>query len=156
YKYDRLVDLSPQIVRLRPAPHARTPVIDYSLRVDPHEHFINWQQDPYGNCVARLVFPNQARHLSIEVNLIADLTAINPFDFLLEPYAAHYPFCYESGEARQLKAFLEAPDKSSRFETFAASIDLRRRSTIEFLVELNQRLQREIHYAIRMEPGIQS
>ena len=88
YRYDRLVSLSPHEVRLRPAPHARTPVLSYSLTVTPEQHFINWQQDPYGNYVARYVFPERTRELSFKVDLVADMTVINPFDFFVEQYAA--------------------------------------------------------------------
>src|SRR5215510_2167325 len=102
YKYDRLVSLSPQIVRLRPAPHSRTPVTSYSLRVEPKEHFINWQQDPQGNFLARLVFPNPTPLFSVEVDLIADMTVINPFDFFLEPVAEMFPFCYQEWQQREL------------------------------------------------------
>src|SRR5215831_329455 len=108
YNYDRPVTLSPQIVRLRPAPHSRTPVTSYSLRIEPEENFINWQQDPYGNFLARLVFPKETRIFSLEVSLVADMTVINPFDFFLEPYAENYPIRYEALEETQLKPFLQA------------------------------------------------
>ena len=159
YNYDRLVTLSPQIVRLRPAPHGRTPVTSYSLRIEPQDHFINWQQDPHGNFLARLVFANQTRQFSLEVSLVADVTVINPFDFFLEPYAEHFPFHYEAQEKNELIAFLEAsPDRPATplLDTFLASIDRRPRKTNDFFVDLNQRLQREIRYMIRMEPGIQT
>src|SRR4051812_13675751 len=107
YNYDRLVTLGPQIVRLRPAPHSRTPVTGYSLRIEPSEHFINWQQDPFGNFLARLVFLKETRQFSLEVSLAADMTVINPFDFFLEPYAETYPFDYQSQELRELRPFLE-------------------------------------------------
>src|SRR5262245_29588853 len=107
YDYDRLVTLSPQIVRLRPAPHSRTPITSYSLRVEPKDHFFNWPQDPYGNFLARLVFPSQTRRFLLEVSLAADMTVINPFDFFLEPYAEKYPFKYDELEERDLRPFLE-------------------------------------------------
>src|SRR5207249_1505337 len=156
YNYDRLVTLSPQIVRLRPAPHSRTPVTSYSLRIEPKDHFINWQQDPHGNFLARLVFPNATRKFSLEVSLIPDMTVINPFDFFLEPYAEKYPFRYESLEERELKPFLEPLPPGPLLEKFLASINRREVRIADFLVDLNQRLQREIRYMIRMEPGIQA
>src|SRR3989442_13827292 len=123
YKYDRLVTLSPQIVRLRPAAHSRTPVTSYSLRIEPKDHFINWQQDPHGNFLARLVFPKQTRHFSMEVSLAAEMTVINPFDFFLEPYAEQYPFEYEALEERELGPFLESQEPGPLFQKFLASID---------------------------------
>src|SRR6266700_5782500 len=116
YNYDRLVTLSPQIVRLRPAPHGRTPVTSYSLRIEPADHFINWQQDPHSNFLARLVFPKQTRHFSLEVSLTAEMTVINPFDFFLEPYAERYPFTYEALEAGELRPFLEPLPLGPRLE----------------------------------------
>ncbi|MBI2149250.1 MAG: transglutaminase family protein, partial [Acidobacteria bacterium] len=156
YNYDRLVTLSPQVVRLRPAPHSRTPIASYSLRIEPEDHFINWQQDPHGNFLARLVFPNQTRRFSLEVSLVAEMTVINPFDFFLEPTAEKYPFRYEPAEERDLKAFLEPLPAEPLLEEFVASIDRREARTQDFLVDLNQRLQREIRYTIRMEPGIRT
>src|SRR5262245_4610322 len=154
YKYDRLVTLSPQIVRLRPAPHSRTAVTSYSLRIEPKDHFINWQQDPQGNFLARLVFPKETRHFSLDVSLTADMTVINPFDFFMEPYAEKYPFRYDTLEERDLKQFLEPSPLGPLLESFLASIDRREVRTITFLVDLNQRLQHEIAYTIRLEPGI--
>src|SRR5437016_2558644 len=95
YQYDRLVSLSPHIIRLRPAPHCRTPILSYALKVEPRKHFINWQQDPQGNYLARLVFPEKARELSIDVDLVAEMSVYNPFDFFLESSAERFPFCYE-------------------------------------------------------------
>src|SRR5690348_12052437 len=152
YNYDRLVTLSPQIVRLRPAPHSRTPVTSYSLRIEPKDHFINWQQDPHGNFLARLVFLKQTRHFSVEVSLAADMMVINPFDFFLEPYAEKYPFHYEAQEERELRPFLEPATLCPLLETFLASIHRRETRISDFLVNLNQRLQHDIHYVIRMEP----
>src|SRR5215472_2287889 len=149
YNYDRLVTLSPQIVRLRPAPHSRTPVTGYSLRIEPKEHFINWQQDPFGNFLARLVFPKETQHFSLEVSLAADMTVINPFDFFLEPYAEKYPFQYAALEKRELRPFLEPSTLGPLLEEFLASIDRREARVSDFLVQLNQRLQREIRYVIR-------
>src|SRR5262245_18712041 len=156
YDYDRSVTLSPQIVRLRPAPHSRTPVASYSMRVEPQKHFINWQQDPHGNFLARLVFPDQTDHFSLEVSLLAEMAVFNPFDYFFEPYAEKYPFQYEASEERQLKPFLEPLPAGRRLEKFLASVDRLEAGTIGFLVDLNQRLQREIRYMIRMEPGIQT
>src|SRR6266850_8249796 len=138
YKYDRLVTLSPQIVRLRPAPHSRTPVTSYSLRIEPQEHFINWQQDPFGNFLARLVFPKQTEHFSIEVSLVAEITVINPFDFFLEPYAEQYPFLYEAAEEVELKPFREALPPGPRLKDLLGSIERNSVRISDFLVHVNQ------------------
>ena len=156
YRYDRLVTLAPHVIRLRPAPHCRTPVLSYALKVHPGEHFLNWQQDPYSNYLARLVFAKPSRELRVEVDLIAELTVINPFDFFVENYAEVFPFPYEPVLARELTPFLE---KQPAGPLLQGLIDGYRRSgirTVDYLVEINSRVQRAIGYVIRMEPGIRS
>src|ERR1700682_734618 len=107
YRYDRPVTLLPQVVRLRPAPHCRTPILSYSLKIKPAEHFLNWQQDPYSNYLARLVFQKPTLSFEVEVDLVAELTAINPFDFFIEASAEKCPFLYETSLAKELIPYLE-------------------------------------------------
>src|SRR5438876_1319810 len=116
YVYDRPVQLSPHLVRLRPAPHCRTPIVAYSLKVSPDEHFVNWQQDPFGNYLARFVFQEPTRELRVEVDLVADLTTINPFDFFLDESVDKYPFAYEAALRRDLAPYLERARTGARFE----------------------------------------
>jgi uncharacterized protein (DUF2126 family) len=156
YRYDRPVSLSPHQVRLRPAPHARSPILAYSLKVEPADHFVNWQQDPFGNFVARYVFPERTLGLTIEVDLVAEMTVINPFDFFLEPGAERYPFRYDPPIAAELAPYLEVRERGPRLAGWLASVDRSPRPTVAFLVDLNRRLQQEVGYVIRMEPGIQT
>ncbi|HEV2199268.1 MAG TPA: transglutaminase family protein [Bryobacteraceae bacterium] len=156
YHYDRLVTLSPQTVRLRPAPHSRTPVSSYSLRIEPRDHFINWQQDPHGNFLARLVFPNRTRDFSLEVDLVTEMTVINPFDFFLEPYAESFPFVYEDWQAKELAPYLEAAPAGPKLAAFVDAVNLEKVRTIDFLVALNRRVHGSARYLIRMEPGVQT
>ena len=156
YRYDRRVNLAPQVVRLRPAPHCRTPILSYSLRVEPVEHFINWQQDPFANYLARLVFPEQTSAFKVTVDLVAEMSVYNPFDFFLEPEAEKFPFAYSRESAHELAPYLVKGESTPRFAAFVQSIPLEPQRTIDFLVGLNQRLQREIKYLIRMEPGVQT
>ena len=156
YRYDRRVTLSPQIVRLRPAPHCRTRILAYSLRVEPAEHFINWQQDPEANYLARLTFPEKTRELRITVDLVAEMAVFNPFDFFLEPYAQQYPFEYEAGEQRELAPYLARLPATRRFGGYLESILRRHKSVVDFLVDLNLRLSRDVRYLIRMQPGVQT
>jgi uncharacterized protein (DUF2126 family)/transglutaminase-like putative cysteine protease len=155
YRYDRAVTLGPQIIRLRPAPHCRTRILSYSLSITPSEHFINWQQDPLSNYLARVMFPKPARELKIEVDLTAELAIQNPFDFFLEPYAQRFPFEYEATEARELAPFLYKGFATPLFAGYLDSISRTPRATIDFLVELNSRLAADVRYLIRMEPGVQ-
>ncbi len=156
YDYDRLISLGPQVIRLRPAPHCRTPIRSFSLRVAPESHFLNWQQDPHGNYLARCVFPQPAKQLRIEVDLIAELTVINPFDFFLEEYADWLPFPYEEGLERELRPFLEVHEDGKLLRKYVAAIPRTRRPTVTTLVELNQLVQNEVSYVIRLEPGVQT
>src|SRR5262245_10136575 len=155
-RYDRPVTLSPHVVRLRPAPHCRTPVLSYSLTVVPGKHFLNWQQDPHSNYLARTVFPEKTRELLVEVDLVAEMAVYNPFDFFLEPSAEQFPFQYEPWLCRELAPFLERGAEGAALTEFVRTIDRRPRRTVDFLVELNRRLSKEIAYVIRLEPGVQS
>jgi len=156
YEYDRLVTLSPQVIRLRPAPHSRTTITSYSLRIEPTEHFINWQQDPQGNFLARVVFPGATRQFSLEVDLVAEMTVINPFDFFLEPNAEKFPFSYEEWQLRELSPYLVQASASPLLDAYVQTIDLTPKPVVDFLVDLNRRLQQEVEYLIRLEPGVQT
>ncbi len=153
YRYDRPVALGPQTVRLRPAPHARTPIISYALRIEPAEHFLNWQQDPQGNFLARVVVPERTRHFQVTVDLVADMATINPFDFFLEPEAETWPFAYDPVLEQELAPFrrLEAP--GPKLNALLAGIPRAATRTIDMLVDLNQRVQHLVAYIVRMEPG---
>jgi Transglutaminase-like enzymes, putative cysteine proteases len=156
YTFDRRVTLSPHIVRLRPAPHSRTPIVSYSLKVRPDKHFINWQQDPFGNYMARLVFPEATRELLVDVEVIADLTVINPFDFFMEDRCENWPFDYDAAQKKELTPYLETEPPGPLFQAWLASVPRDTMRTIDFLVMLNQRLQQEIAYTVRLEPGVQT
>ena len=156
YQYDRPVNLGPQVVRLCPAPHGRTRVTSYSLKVTPPQHFVNWQHDPNGNRIARFVFPEPTTEFSVTVDLVADLEVVNPFDFFIEPCAETYPFVYPSELRPELAACLETEPARKHLRAFLDAISLKPRKTIDFLVELNQHLQQKIRYVIRMEHGVQS
>jgi len=156
YRFDRPITLHPHVVRLRPSPHCRTAIESYSLKVSPTNHFLNWQQDPFGNYLARYVFPEKTRELLIHVELIADLTVINPFDFFLEENAETIPFQYESQLRRDLDPYLEVKESGPLLTEWLAAVDRSATPTVNFLVALNQRLMADVGYLIRMEPGVQS
>ena len=156
YRYDRLVGLSPQLVRLRPAPHCRTPILSYSLGIHPKSHFINWQQDPQGNYVARLAFPERVREFRIEVDLVAELSVYNPFDFFLEPHAEHVPFTYSEPQLRELQPFLHTEPLTPKFAEYLATVSRAPKRTVDFLVDVNSRLRDHIRYVIRLDPGVQT
>lgn len=156
YTYDRKVQMGPQIIRLRPAPHARTPVLSYGLRIKPEGHFINWQQDPHGNYQARVVFPDPIDHFEVEVDVVADMSIQNPFDFFLEPEAEELPFAYEPALRQELEPYLQAEPRGPLLQAWLDNLPPLTGSTIDFMVGMNQRLQNDIEYLIRMEPGVQT
>ncbi|HEX9857485.1 MAG TPA: transglutaminase family protein [Paracoccaceae bacterium] len=156
YIYDRPVSLGPQVIRLRPAPHSRTRVIAHSLKVSPADHFVNYQQDPYGNWLARYVFPNPVTELKIEVDLTADMTVYNPFDFFVEDSAETWPFCYPEDVADDLVIYRAIEPAGPLLAAFLASVPRDPQRTVDFIVGLNARLAAEIGYVIRLEPGVQT
>ncbi len=156
YTYDRPVGHSPHIIRLRPAPHTRTPVLSYSLKIEPAKHFINWQQDPFGNHLARVVFPDKMSEMCVEVDLVAEMSVFNPFDFFLEASAENFPFTYEPGLLKELAPFLETTETGLAFESLYDEFKGVSEQTTNYLVRLNQNLQQRIRYVIRLEPGVQT
>jgi uncharacterized protein (DUF2126 family)/transglutaminase-like putative cysteine protease len=156
YRYDRRINLAPHIVRLRPAPHCRTPILSYSMKVIPEEHFLNWQQDPFNNYLGRLVFPEKTREFQVEIDLVADMIIINPFDFFLEPAAETFPFTYDPELKVDLAPYLARSTPGDLLTEFMAKIDTSPKQTIDFLVALNTQLSTAVSYLIRLEPNVQS
>jgi len=157
YKYDRYVSLSPHTIRLRPAPHSRTPIEAYSLKIKPDNHFLNWQQDPFGNYLARIVFPEKTKELSIDVEIIADMITINPFDFFVDEYAKDFPFDYKPGLKKELLPYLEITEEGEKLKGFMDSLDLKTKRNInDFLVYLNTEIHKYLDYTIRLDPGVQT
>jgi uncharacterized protein (DUF2126 family) len=156
YRYDRPIALGAQTVRLRPAPHCRTKILAYGLTISPKDHFLNWQQDPQSNWLARILVPEKTDHLTVTVNLTAELNVINPFDFFLEPEAERFPFAYAPELKAELEPYLRKRDCGPRFAAYAKSIARDSQPTTGFLFEINAKLSREIAYLIRLEPGIQT
>lgn len=156
YKYDRSISLSPHIIRLRPAAHSRTPIEAYSLKITPKNHFINWQQDPFGNYLARIVFPEKTDEFSISVEILADLITINPFDFFVEDSAKDYPFTYKKDLQKELVPYLEIEEDSKELQDFVKDIDISKKPIIDFLVAVNQHIYSHLNYTVRLEPGVQT
>ncbi len=156
YHYDRVISMAPQLIRLRPAPHCRTPILSYSLSIEPKQHFINWQQDPFANYCARIVLPEKCDRFVVTVDLLADMAVINPFDFFLAEEAREYPFAYAPDLKQELRPYLEPLPAGPRLRAFLASLNREKAATIDFLCEINRRLSTEVRYCIRMEAGIQT
>jgi len=156
YRYSRPAALGPQVIRLRPAPHSRTRVVSYSLKIEPAEHFLNWLQDPQGNYLARVVVPEKTELFQVTVDLVADMATINPFDFFVEPYAEHYPFAYAPELKHDLIPYMQPDPVGPQLAEWLAEVSRDKLQIVDFLVMLNQRLQAMIGYIVRLEPGIQS
>ncbi len=156
YRYDKLINLGPQVIRLKPAPHCRTRILSYALRVTPASHFLNWQQDPFANYLARVVVPEKTREFQVEVELVAEMSVYDPFDFFLEPAAETFPFKYAADLKADLAPYLRAEPVGPKLTTFLKNMPHRARRSIDFLVEINTRLHRKVSYTIRMEPGVQT
>ena len=156
YRYAQAIAVGPQLVRLRPAPHTRTPILSYSLTVEPAAHFLNWQQDPQANYLARIVIPDQTELFTVTVDLVADMAVINPFDFFLEPAVEQFPFSYDETLHEELAPFRRTAPIGPLLQRYLAAVDRNPMRTMDFLVALNQRLQGDISYIVRMEPGVQT
>src|ERR1700760_2527632 len=156
YRYDRPIALGPQTIRLRPAPHCRAKIAAYALTIDPKQHFLNWQQDPQSNWLARVVVPEKTDHFTVTVDLTVEMEVINPFDFFLEPSAEQFPFTYAPELKAELEPYLVASETGAKFDAYLAKIPKDRQQTTAFLFDINSGLTRHIAYLIRMEPGIQT
>src|ERR1700691_4198373 len=156
YRYDKAVSVGPQVIRLRPAPHCRTPILSYSLGVTPARHLLNWQLDLHNNHLARLLFPDKTNEFVVEVNLVAELAPFNPFDFILEPGVENYPFEYVPELAKDLEPYRSVDPAEPFFQAFLDKLSREKQGTIGFLVDLNRRVRSEIDYVARLDPGIQT
>ena len=156
YRYDRPAALDMQTIRLRPAPHARSPIQSYSLKITPETHFINWQQDPFGNFLAKVVFPEKITEFKIDVDVIVEIRVFNPFDFFLEKENAAFPFVYAPELRDELVSYLEIKDSSAALRAWVQKIDCGEQRMINFLVAINHRLHQDLGYVVRLEPGVQS
>lgn len=156
YKYDKPASLGMQTIRLRPAPHVRSHIQSYGLKISPAEHFINWQQDPFGNFLARVAFPEKVTELKIEVDLLTEIRVYNPFDFFLEDYAEKFPFKYEASLHEELAPYLEIKERGEGLLAWLKKMDQSPKSIVDFLVGVNQQLNQSLSYTVRLEPGVQS
>ena len=156
YRYDRPISMGMQTIRLRPAPHTRAHIQSYSLKISPKEHFINWQQDPFGNYLATVLFTEKVQEFSVEVDVVTEIRVFNPFDFFLENYAKDFPFAYEPLLKEELAPYLEIKESSPALLAWLATIDCTPVGVIDFLVKVNQQVNNALAYLVRMEPGIQT
>eukprot|EP01098_Paradermamoeba_levis_P015037 TRINITY_DN7434_c0_g1_i1.p1 TRINITY_DN7434_c0_g1~~TRINITY_DN7434_c0_g1_i1.p1 ORF type:complete len:296 (-),score=-37.88 TRINITY_DN7434_c0_g1_i1:841-1728(-) len=156
YDYDRAVFLSPHFIRLKPAAHCPAIIESYSLTIQPANHVLHWQQDPFGNFIARVDFWESMELMSIDIEIIARLEPVNPFDFFLDTYAESFPFVYEDQLKKDLIPYLEIEEAGPNFTQWLQKVDQTKQNTIDFLIKLNQQVNQDIAYSTRMEPGVQT
>ncbi|MGD0758181.1 MAG: transglutaminase family protein [Candidatus Sulfotelmatobacter sp.] len=156
YRYDKAVAVGPQVIRLRPAPHCRTPILSYLLSITPARHLLNWQLDVHNNHLARLLFPDKTNEFVVEVDLVAELSPVNPFDFFLEPEVEDYPFEYAKELAQDLETYRSVEPAGPLVQAFLRKLPRETQGTISFLVDLNRRVRNEIEYVTRLDPGVQT
>ena len=154
YSYERAITLGPQTIRLRPAPHARTPIVSYALSIEPRPHFLKWMQDPQGNQLARVLFPGRVTHFEVTVDLVAGMATINPFDFFLEPEAETWPFSYDPVLEQELAPFRRTEPAGPLLQALLAAISRQEQPTVDMLVGLNRMVQERTAYVVRLEPGV--
>jgi transglutaminase-like putative cysteine protease len=156
YEYERSVFLTTHLLRLKPAAHCLTPIEFYAITIKPQNHLLHWQQDPFGNFVARIDFNEAMHELQIDVHIIANLIPINPFDFFLDEFAQYFPFEYEAQLKKDLSSYLEISDQGPKIMQWLETVDCSKRGIIDFLVMINQKVYQEISYTIRMQEGVQT
>ena len=156
YKYDSQITLHPQTIRLKPAPHSRSLIKSYSLNIFPQEHFINWQQDPFGNYLARIIFLKKTEEFKVEVDLITEIQVFNPFDFFINEEVKKYPFKYEESLKEELLPYIEVKESGPFLKKFLSELPLKKEAVLDFIIDCNQKLSKHITYAIRLEAGVQS
>ena len=155
YQYDHLINMGPHVIRLKPAPHSRTKIHSYSLNIEPKEHFINWQQDPFGNYLARVVMHEKVKEFKVGVEVIAEMTVINPFDFFVEEYAEKFPFHYVEQDIKELSPYFEIVEDGPLLNEWLMKLGrLKDITIVDFLVAVNSELYKELEYTVRMEPGV--
>ncbi len=125
------------------------------MKIAPKDHFVNWQQDPFGNYLARIVVNDKTREFKVEVEVIAEMTVINPFDFFMEEYANTYPFTYTPQETKELSPYFEITENGPFLKAWLKEIaHLKDMNTVDFLVAVNSALYQKLDYTVRMEPGV--
>jgi len=155
YKYDRLINMGAHVIRLKPAPHSRTKIHSYSLNIEPKEHFINWQQDSFGNYLARVVMHEKVKEFKVDVEVIAEMTVINPFDFFVEEYAEKFPFQYEIQDTKELAPYFEIVENGPLLTEWIKKLEqFKNINIVDFLVAINREVNNEIDYTVRLEPGV--
>ena len=130
-----------------------------SIEISPPHH-LRWIRDLYGNNIGLVDFQEEAEELLIDCKFVIGISENNPFDFVLAPEVAGYPFFYEHElhseilpltrniyirDVEQIRVWLESiwsPGKT---------VD-----TLQFLQELNLKIYRTFQYQRRESRGVQT